>query len=158
MGESERTYAVGILTKDEKIKEALVEEFEGEKNVAIIDLVGMGNESAKTFIDNVNADIIVTDEDSFTDTESREIIDDKIKKSGDTYFVTAYNDENAARMYDINELFLKNEVPVFPSKIGFDGGYGMLAGNVRAAINVKINNKRRAERVISELSERVRNG
>ena len=142
--ENERTYVIGILTKDEKIKEALVEEFEGEENVKIID--------------NCGADIIVTDEDSFTDAESRKKIDDVMKKAGDTYFVTAYNDENAERMYDINELFLKNNIPVFPSKIGFDGGYGMLAGNTRGAINVKINNARRAERVISELSERVRNG
>ena len=141
--ETKHSFHVGILAKDEKITAALVKEFKNEKEVTLIDLVSMSSELFKQFINNNRADIVVTDEETFLDPESREKSDAIIKRSDDTYFVTAYNDENAARMYEINEFFLKNEVPVFPSKVGFKGGHEMLAGNVRGAINIKINIKRR---------------
>ena len=158
--ERKRTFHVGILTKDEKVPDALIREFEGikdKKSVAIIDLAGMGSELFKKFVNNAGLDIVVTAEDTFTEAELREKADEIVKKGRNTYFTIMYDDENAAKMLEEAQRLAENEIVITLAKIENERDYRIgLATNVQGQINRKIQNERRAAAFVSELSERLK--
>jgi len=137
MGENERNFIVGILTSDEKVNKALIEKFEGQKNIAIIDLMNMDGESIKKVVNNASPDIVITAEDAFLTAGNRKKFDELIKADKNTSFLAIYNSKNAETMLEIFNILSKKGPIVLPCKIENYEDYRILTTNVQGVINEK---------------------
>ena len=158
MEANDRTFLIGILTKDEKATAALVAKFESSENVTVIDLVGMRSELFIKFINNARLDIAVVAEDTFANIKSMEKIDEIIKKGGNTYFIVMYTSENSKKVLEASDMLIENKMMVTPSKVDNERDYRVLATNVKGAMNGVLQNERIEAKFLSELNERLRDG
>jgi len=153
MGEKERNFIVGILTRDEKVNKVLIEKFEGQKNIAIIDLMNMDGELAKKFINSSRVDVVVASEEAFVNPEQSQKVDELIKTDINTTFLTIYNKENSKSMRKIEDDLQAKEALLIPCKVESNLDYFMLATNAQGAIHRKIHNDLRIKKVISDLAD-----